>query len=43
LPREAAAKSGVELDPAVGDTLGDSKPFEDPMKRYRSGARGSER
>jgi len=33
LPRVAAAKSGVELDPAVGDTRGDSKPFEDQIKR----------
>jgi hypothetical protein len=43
LPRVAEAKSRVELDPAAGDTLGDSKPFEDPMKRYRSGVRDSER
>jgi hypothetical protein len=43
LPRAAAAKSGVELDPAVGDPLGDSKPFEDLVKRYRSGARDSAR
>jgi hypothetical protein len=28
LPRGAAAKGGVELDPAVGDTLGDSRTFE---------------
>jgi hypothetical protein len=40
LPRAAAAKSGVELDPAVGDTLGDSKPFKDVVKRYRRDASG---
>src|SRR5438876_9526380 len=37
----SGAELPVELDPAVGDTLGDSKPFEDPMTRYRRGARGS--
>jgi hypothetical protein len=32
LPRVAGAKGGVELDQAVGDTLGDSRAFEELMR-----------